>query len=201
LFPGQPIRRELDFFTDLGGHSFFAARLATALRADPRFAHVTVRDIYSHRQIGAIASSLDQAAGTAAVEPDWTPPSEARRWLCGVAQLATVPVLITLRMAQWLAPFFTYHFFTGDPGDSVTRAIAASIGVFLLATLLEFVFAIGGKWLVAGRLKPGVYPLWGATYFRWPTASSRPRRPTCWPARRCTAGICACSARRSGTTS
>ncbi len=167
LFPGQPIRRELDFFSDLGGHSFFAARLATALRADPRFAHVTVRDIYSHRQIGAIASGLDQAAGTAAVEPDWTPPSEARRWLCGVAQLATVPVLITLRMAQWLAPFFTYHFFTGDPGDSVARAIAASIGVFLLATLLEFVFAIGGKWLVAGRLKPGVYPLWGATYFRW----------------------------------
>ncbi|WP_075792124.1 Pls/PosA family non-ribosomal peptide synthetase [Massilia putida] len=167
LFPGQPIRRELDFFSDLGGHSFFAARLATALRADPRFAHVTVRDIYSHRRIGAIASSLDQAAGTAAVEPDWTPPGSARRWMCGVAQLATVPVLITLRMAQWLAPFFTYHFFTGDPGDSVPRAIAASIGVFLLATLLEFVFAIGGKWLVAGRLKPGVYPLWGTTYFRW----------------------------------
>jgi non-ribosomal peptide synthetase-like protein len=167
LFPGQPIRRELDFFSDLGGHSFFAARLATALRADPRFAHVTVRDIYSLRQIGAIASSLDQAAGTAAVEPDWAPPPAARRWLCGVAQLATVPVLITLRMAQWLAPFFTYHFFTGDPGDSVRRAIAASIGVFLLTTLLEFVFAIGGKWLVAGRLRPGSYPLWGATYFRW----------------------------------
>jgi non-ribosomal peptide synthetase-like protein len=167
LFPGQPIRRELDFFSDLGGHSFFAARLATALRADPRFAHVTVRDIYSQRQIGAIASGLDQAAGTTAVEPDWTPPPTARRWLCGVAQLATVPVLITLRMAQWLAPFFTYHFFTGDPGDSVRRAIAASIGVFLLTTLLEFVFAIGGKWLVAGRLRPGSYPLWGATYFRW----------------------------------
>jgi non-ribosomal peptide synthetase-like protein len=167
LFPGQPIRRELDFFSDLGGHSFFAARLATALRTDPRFAHVTVRDIYQQRQIGAIASGLDQAAGTAAIEPDWTPPDNTRRWLCGVAQLATVPVLITLRMAQWLAPFFTYHFFTGDPGDSVARAIAASIGVFLLATLLEFVFAIGGKWLVAGRLKPGVYPLWGVTYFRW----------------------------------
>jgi non-ribosomal peptide synthetase-like protein len=167
LFPGQPVRRELDFFSDLGGHSFFAARLATALRADPRFAHVTVRDIYQHRQIGAIASGLDQAAGTAAVEADWTPPPRARRWLCGVAQLATVPVLITLRMAQWLAPFFTYHFFTGDPGDSVPRAIAASIAVFLLATLLEFVFAVGGKWLVAGRLRPGSYPLWGLTFFRW----------------------------------
>ena len=27
--------------------------------------------------------------------------------------------------------------------------------------------AIAGKWLVAGRLKPGRYPLWGVTYFRW----------------------------------
>ena len=167
LFPGQPIRREQDFFSDLGGHSFFAARLATALRQDPRFAHMTVRDIYQQRQIGAIASSLDQAAGTTAMEADWTPPPATRRWVCGIAQLATVPVLVTLRMAQWLAPFFTYHFMTGDPGDSLVRAVAASIGVFLLATIMEFAFAIGGKWLVAGRLKPGVYPLWGSTYFRW----------------------------------
>lgn len=167
LFPGQPIRREQDFFSDLGGHSFFAARLATALRNDPRFAHVTVRDIYQQRQVGAIASGLDQAAGTAAIEADWTPPPAARRWLCGLAQLATVPVLVTLRMAQWLAPFFTYHFMTGDPGDKIPRAIAASIGVFLLATIMEFGIAIAGKWLVAGRLRPGSYPLWGRTYFRW----------------------------------
>jgi len=166
LFPGQPVRRELDFFSDLGGHSFFAARLATALRADPRFAHVTVRDIYQHRQIGAIASSLDQAAGSTTMEADWTPPPRAKRWLCGLAQMATVPVLVTLRMAQWLAPFFTYHYFTGDPGDSVPRAIAASLGVFLLATLFEFVLAIAGKRLL-GRLRPGSYPLWGVTYFRW----------------------------------
>jgi non-ribosomal peptide synthetase-like protein len=166
LFPGQPLRRELDFFTDLGGHSFFAARLATALRADPRFAHVTVRDIYQTRQIGAIASGLDAASGSTVLEADWTPPPEGRRWLCGIAQLATVPLLVTLRMAQWLAPFFMYHFLTGDPGDSTAIAIAASIGTFLVTTLLEFVFAAGGKWLV-GRLEPGSYPLWGVTYFRW----------------------------------
>jgi non-ribosomal peptide synthetase-like protein len=70
-------------------------------------------------------------------------------------------------MGQWLAPFFTYHFYTGDPGDSIPLAIAASLGVFLLATLLEFAVAIGGKWLIAGRLKPGRYPLWGVTYYRW----------------------------------
>jgi len=167
LFPGQPIRRDADFFNDLGGHSFFAARLASALRANPDFAHVTVRDIYQQRRIGKIAAVLDEAHAAAAVEADWHAPSALRRWTCGAAQAAAVPFLVTLRMAQWLAPFFTYHFFTGDPGDSVPLAIAASIGVFLLATLLEFLTAIAGKWLIAGRLRAGSYPLWGWTYYRW----------------------------------
>ena len=167
LFPGQPIRRHADFFTDLGGHSFFAARLASALRADPAFAHVTVRDIYHNREVGKIAAALADAPDAAAAQADWTPPSALARWRCGAAQAAAVPFLVTLRMAQWLAPFFTYHYFTGSPGDSVPRAIAASIAVFLLATLMEFVFAVGGKWLVAGRLKAGSYPLWGLTYYRW----------------------------------
>jgi non-ribosomal peptide synthetase-like protein len=167
LFPGQAIQRGLDFFSDLGGHSFFAARLASALRADPRFAHVTVRDIYHHRQVGRIAAALAEAPAAAKVEADWTPPPSLRRWLCGAAQALAVPGLVTLRMAQWLVPFFTYHYFTGDPGDSVARAVAASLGVFLLATAMEFFIAIAGKWLIAGRLKAGAYPLWGVTYFRW----------------------------------
>nr|WP_315250350.1 Pls/PosA family non-ribosomal peptide synthetase [uncultured Duganella sp.] len=167
LFPGQPILRRADFFTDLGGHSFFAARLASSLRADPCYAHVTVRDIYQQRQIGKIALVLAEAPTAGAEEQDWTPPSTLKRWICGIAQAAAMPPMITLRMAQWLAPFFTYHFFTGDPGDSVARAIAASVGVFLLATIGEFAVAIVGKWLIAGRLKAGVYPLWGLTYYRW----------------------------------
>jgi len=167
LFPGQPILRNADFFSDLGGHSFFAARLASSLRANPRYAHITVRDIYQQRRIGKIAEVLAATPDSGAEEKDWTPPSALKRWICGVAQAVAMPPLVTLRMAQWLAPFFTYHFFTGDPGDSVARAVAASVGVFLLATIGEFAIAIAGKWLIAGRLKAGVYPLWGITYYRW----------------------------------
>ncbi len=167
LFPGQPILRHADFFSDLGGHSFFAARLASALRADPRYAHVTVRDIYQQREVGKIAHVLGEAHSANTQEAEWTPPSALKRWTCGLAQAAVMPALVALRMAQWLAPFFTYHFFTGDPGDSVARAIAASVGVFLLATVMEFAIAIGGKWLIAGRIKAGDYPLWGLTYYRW----------------------------------
>lgn len=168
LFPGQAIRRAADFFADLGGHSLFAARLASAIRTHARFASFTVRDIYQHRSIGRIAEVLAETQES--TEPacsDWTPPSAFRRWRCAAAQAFVIPGMVVLRMAQWLAPFFTYHFFTGDPGDSIALAIAVSVGVFLLATIVEFAIAAAGKWLFLGRLKPGRYPLWGMTYFRW----------------------------------
>ncbi len=169
LFPGQAIKRDADFFADLGGHSLFAARLASTLRQEKRFAGFSVRDIYVHRRIGLIADAL---AATVELVTDpsatqWTPPPAYRRWLCGLAQACVLPPLVGLRMGQWLAPFFTYHYFTGDPTDSIAAAVVISVSVFLFATLLSFVFAIVGKWLIAGRLKPGSYPLWGLTYFRW----------------------------------
>lgn len=168
LFPGQAILREADFFADLGGHSLLAARLASALRNTPQFSSFTVRDIYQHRQIGKIATILSEIPiELPAVASTWIPPSTFKRWLCGAAQAIVIPGLVLLRMSQWLASFFTYHFFTGDPGDSIAEAMAATVGIFLLATILSFAAAIAGKWLVAGRLKAGRYPLWGLTYFRW----------------------------------
>ena len=168
LFPGQAILREADFFSGLGGHSLLAARLASALRNTPQFSSFTVRDIYQHRQIGKIAKILsDIPIELPPAEPTWIPPSTYKRWLCGTAQAFLVPGLVLLRMSQWLASFFTYHFFTGDPSDSIAKAMAATVGIFLLATALSFAVAIAGKWLIAGRLKAGRYPLWGVTYFRW----------------------------------
>ena len=174
LFPGQPIRREQDFFSDLGGHSLLAARLVSALRADTRFATATVRDLYRLRRIGALAQALQQQADAAALasasgprERPFVIHSAWRRWRCGVVQAAVGPLLVLLKMAQWLAPFFTYHLLTGDPEDSIWFAVLIATDVFLLATVLEFALAWAGKWLVAGRLKPGSYPLWGWVYFRW----------------------------------
>ena len=97
----------------------------------------------------------------------WHPPPTLKRWACGVAQATAIPGLVALRMAQWMAPFFTFHFFTGEPTDSIAVAISASMAAYLLATLLAFVAAIVGKWLVIGRIRAGRYPLWGVMYFRW----------------------------------
>ncbi|MFY8041353.1 MAG: Pls/PosA family non-ribosomal peptide synthetase, partial [Rhodoferax sp.] len=86
---------------------------------------------------------------------------------CGAAQALAIPPLVALHMVQWLAPFFAYHFYTGEPGDSIAIAVMASLVAFLLSTLMEFGVAILGKWLILGRLREGSYPLWGLTYYRW----------------------------------
>jgi len=171
LFPGQTIRRHSDFFVDLGGHSLMAARLVSLLRKNSRFAYFKIADIYQQRSVGKIAELLEVAGVTQDnmhdKEADWVPPSTWKRWLCGTAQALVIPWLVAIRMVQWLAPFFAYHFLTGDPDDSSIRAVLLSLVTFLLLTLAEFGIAIAGKWIVVGRLKAGRYPLWGLTYFRW----------------------------------
>jgi non-ribosomal peptide synthetase-like protein len=127
-----------------------------------------VHDIYQNRFVGRIAEAFGQDhEACPPVDTTWVPPSQWMRWTCGAAQAAVVPVMVAIHMMQWLSPFFAYHFLTGEPEDSIAVAIAFSVLAFLLSTLMEFAVAIAGKWLIAGRLKAGRYPLWGMTYFRW----------------------------------
>ena len=45
--------------------------------------------------------------------------------------------------------------------------IFALLGVYVAIIVVTGLIAIALKWLVLGRTKPGVYPLWGVYYFRW----------------------------------
>ena len=172
LFPGRVLAREADFFDDLGGHSLLAARLTSILRSDERYAPLGVGDIYRERRLHAIAAVMGRvraarAAPAAAALPLRAPVLRLRRVLCGCAQALVLPLLVLLNISTWLAPFFVYHYFTGDEGDSMLLAALYSVGTFLLMEVVSFGLAIAGKWLVAGRLRAGRYPLWGVVYFRW----------------------------------
>ena len=177
IFPGQALDFESDFFDDLGGHSLLVARLVSILRQEPAYARIGVQDIYQARRLGAIAAVLARlsAEQTAASVRESTyratrnhvPASAWRIGRCGFAQIAVLPFFITLNIADWLAPFFVYHYNTGEPADSILLAIAYSLGTFVFTRMANIAFAIIGKRLIAGRLYPGRYPLWGVTYFRW----------------------------------
>ena len=169
LFPGQALRPDADFFDDLGGHSLLAARLVSILRGDARYAALSVRDVYRERRLEAIAAAMGRASQRQpaalrqrrAAAPSWW------RTACGLAQAAVAPGLVLLHISSWLAPFFVYHYFTGDEDDSIPLAALYALLTFGAVEVSSFGVAIAGKWLVARRLRPGRYPLWGMTYFRW----------------------------------
>lgn len=169
LFGGQALHAADDFFDTLGGHSLLAARLVSALRGKPGGERASVQQVYQRRSLAGIAQALREAAHTAprAAPAVAAVPPRTRRLACGLAQLLALPPLIALRMLVWLAPFVTYHFFTGDEGDSTPFAVVVALGVYLLANAASFAVAIAGKWLVAGRLRAGRYPLWGLSYYRF----------------------------------
>ena len=171
MFPGEALRRDADFFSDLGGHSLFAARLVSLLRADPRCASITVQEIYKNRRLGKIAEAMLAAMqGTHTVAAAFAPSAHNTRWRrvrCGAAQIVALPVLVTLAIMQWLAPFFTYHAFTGAPEDSLGFAVAMSLLVFVGVHVASVLLAIAGRRLLLGRVQAGRYPLWGWMYYRW----------------------------------
>ena len=168
FFPGRRLAPEVDFFSDLNGHSLLAARLVTRLRQDPRYAGIGVQQVYRHRQIGPLARAMAALGGaTTAKAPVHEAAPLARRFWCGCAQAACLPFLVLLHMFQWLAPFFAYHLLTGDAEDSMAVAILAALATYLAALALSFPLGIVLRRTLVGKLRPGNYPLWGVTYFRW----------------------------------
>ena len=168
LFPGRALGLEQDFFNDLGGHSLLAARLVSDLRTHKRYASLSVQEIYRERRLSGIARSLERtSAGRPQVAAERKPVSQRNFLVCAFAQALIIPFFVLLHITDWLAPFFVYQFFTGDPGDSIPRAVLYSLAVFVLARFVNFAIAIAGKRVAAGRLPAGRHPLWGLTYFRW----------------------------------
>jgi len=118
--------------------------------------------------LSGIARSLERASvGRPHVAAERKPVSQRNFLICAFAQALIIPFFVLLHIADWLAPFFVYQYFTGDPGDSIPRAVLYSLAVFVLARFVNFAIAIAGKWVAAGRLPAGRHPLWGVTYFRW----------------------------------
>jgi non-ribosomal peptide synthetase-like protein len=157
---------EADFFVDLGGHSLLAARFISIVRETPAYAGITLQDVYAARTLRGMAELLDSRGIAEAEDLSFTPPPFLRRFLCGLAQAAALPVIIGLSTAQWLGIFVTYMLISGEDLP-LAGQVFALLGVYVAITIVTGLISIALKWIVLGRTKPGVYPLWGLYYFRW----------------------------------
>ena len=167
VLPPQSIPFDADFFTELGGHSLLAARFVSAVRETQRLHSITLQDVYAARTLRAVASLLDGKAASAAPMRDlaFEPPPLRRRFLCGLAQAAALPFIMGLMTAQWLGVFVSYMLLT-DPDTPIFQEIISLLSVYACINVATVAIAIGGKWLIVGRVKPGRYPLWGVYFYR-----------------------------------
>ena len=159
---------DADFFTDLGGHSMIAARFVSEVRKVPTLAGASLHDVYSDRSLRKLAATLDARA--ASVSPERTdnsfePAPLRRRVLCGLAQAAALPFIIAIVTAQWMGLLLSSIFLVRDSTPLLLEILILS-GVYVTLNFGAKIVVVAMKWLVIGRTRPGVYPLWGAYYFR-----------------------------------
>ncbi len=168
VLPPQPLPLDADFFTDLGGHSLLAARFVSIVRETKAFSGITLQDVYAARSLRAMAALLNGKSRPSSGGGDlsFDPPPLRRRFLCGLAQLAAMPFILSLIAVQWLGVFMSYMLFT-DADATLLEEIGVLLAVYFAIEIAILVTGIGAKWLLLGRIKPGRYPLWGTYFFRW----------------------------------
>jgi non-ribosomal peptide synthetase-like protein len=164
LFNVKRVGVEQDFFLDLGGHSLLAAQMVARLRSSADL-HISVRDVYAFPTVRKLAEHLS----------NWTPqaaevgstPANQRNAGTGVATLQALLMAIS-----WYA-FSTPAFVVLPVADDFLRERIGVVEAVLFLTLffialapLMLILGLGAKWLIVGRYKPGVYPLWGSYYIR-----------------------------------
>jgi len=173
LFHPQPVSVDDHFFLDLGGHSLLAARMVSELRKDPRFAPVSVLDVYQHPTIASLAQALDSAPATQGPtvvsheERGEGGGGERRRhFLAGLLQSVGLYFVFGFRALQWVTPYLVY-FLLQAAGAPVFDAVAWAAGSAVAVFPVLLGVAVSAKWVLLGRIRPGRHPLWGWYYLRW----------------------------------
>ena len=166
----EDISMDDNFFDDLGGHSLLAALVTSELREHNMFETMSVVDIYKHPVLTDLASKLEKCKQSATQKPkkerDIHKPTSLSYYTCSLFQGISMIFLILLFGMEWMGPFFVYaYYYQADLGvvDSLLLMLVMYFALLPVLTL----FAIGFKWAVIGKVKPGKYKLWGMYYFRF----------------------------------
>ncbi|GAA2447461.1 non-ribosomal peptide synthetase [Streptomyces pulveraceus] len=156
---------EADFFTDLGGHSLLAARAVSSLRDHAGAAGATLRDLYENPTVRKLAAHLDSPAAPPgpAERPRPAPLRHGRRRIAraGLAQLVAMYGLLLLLTGPVALSYSIHHGQVSGWGAvwSTLTVLAGYVGV-------RWIVPVAVARPLAAGIRPGRYPLWGATYLR-----------------------------------
>jgi non-ribosomal peptide synthetase-like protein len=164
-----------DFFKELGGHSLLAAQVTTSLHKQLG-RQVSVRDLYAHPTVKALAAELERrpvlhsASALPVADEPRAQPKPGRYWISVVVQslyyLAIIPILAL--PAAYIIPVAVNAVRTGG---SLPQLASLSLALVLGTWAALILIAIAAKWVLIGHYRAGRYPLWGGFYIRWWLAS------------------------------
>lgn len=167
FFPNRSITVEDDFFDNLGGHSLLAAAVVSKLRKEANIPQASLKDLYLHRPLRAVAAHWEQA------QPEqlkakrvFNNVKPSRFYLCWAAQTISLLMMYGLFAIQIFFPYIGYYI-VKEEYNNIPYAIGTALCLFFLIPPFFALCSVVIKWLVIGRMKEGDYPLWGIYYFRW----------------------------------
>nr|OQO21631.1 hypothetical protein B0A51_14753 [Rachicladosporium sp. CCFEE 5018] len=173
-----------DFF-DFGGDSMKAGRLLSVLRRDFKI-RLAIDALFAARTISALALLVDanKAEPTATATNDEKMVSDkllpglektcsSSNPLLLVIQLIPIGIMYPMKRAlSWTIFIYCLAYAEGlstvnsIPGRLLGLCVSIAIGQIatkIAAPLLSIIF----KWLVIGRYREGLYPMWGLYHTRW----------------------------------
>ncbi|MFF0011940.1 Pls/PosA family non-ribosomal peptide synthetase [Streptomyces sp. NPDC005374] len=160
------------FFDDLGANSLVMAQFCARVRKRDDLPSVSMRDVYGHPTIRALATALAEAPDAAPAparpaEPPPPPGSTARYVLCGVLQFLIFAVYC---LGAGTAMAEGYSWISGGNGvvSVYLRSLVFGGGLFLAVCTLPVV----AKWVLVGRWKETEFPVWGLAYVRFWTVKA-----------------------------
>ena len=162
-----------DFFYDLGGHSLYAAQVISTLRSIPALSTISILDLYKNPTVKQLAHKFDKAFSECPPNEAYKAPRDkyrASQWnylLCGIGQFFGCVFQFAVGSWQLLAIILCYSWITDKYSLAAIEAQLAFLAIFVSMPLLSLFITVTMKWVLLGRVKPGIYPLWGWFYYRW----------------------------------
>ncbi|KAI7099510.1 acetyl-CoA synthetase-like protein [Hortaea werneckii] len=183
------ICRDSDFF-DLGGSSMAAGQFLSKLRKEFEM-RLPIDVLFTTRKVSALAALIQErmketesliskataAAAAAHVKPPLLPGCEETCSSTKAALLALqlLPLIIIYPMKRAFTWTVFIYFLTYTQGWATNQTILGRlldlcISMFVARTITRTVaplLAITFKWLVIGKYKEGLYPMWSRYHTRW----------------------------------
>jgi non-ribosomal peptide synthetase-like protein len=157
-----------DNFFEIGGHSLFATQVISELRKDLEMSILSVRDIYDYPTIRSLASYIEAEKQNTVHNGSEKSKKEKVKPITfySVAVLQVLSLVFFYAIAALLitSPFIIKFYL---PNLSYNNLVFLCFDSIILGYPFLLLLSVILKWLVIGKFREGIYPLWGFYYFRF----------------------------------